>query len=120
MTAILHTGQSITWNGQVVRNNSLVSLSAVLQRVSAPNGKLYPLVCQGITGGQWYEPSGVLFPLATPDMVNVTLPHEVWVNEMCQKVNSCIKEVLLSSHMVFNVVPIPPSHSVLECTLISR
>ncbi|KAL5486614.1 hypothetical protein EMCRGX_G019117 [Ephydatia muelleri] len=69
------TGQSITWNGQVVRNNSLVTLSVVLRRVSAPNGTTYPLVCQGITGGQWYEPSGVLFPLAMPDMVNVTLPR---------------------------------------------
>ena len=54
----------------MVRNNSLVSLSAVLQRVSAPNETLYPLVCQGITVGQWYEPSGVLFPLATPDPVS--------------------------------------------------
>ena len=54
----------------MVRNNSLVSLSAVLQRVSASNETLYPLVCQGITVGQWYEPSGVLFPLATPDPVS--------------------------------------------------
>ena len=54
----------------MVRNNSLVSLSAVLQRVSESNGPQYPLVCQGITGGQWYEPSGVLFPLATPDPVS--------------------------------------------------
>ena len=59
----------------MVRNNSLVTLSAVLQRVSVSIGTLYPLVCQGITGGQWYEPSGVLFPLAMPDMVNVTLPR---------------------------------------------
>ena len=65
----------ITWNGQVVRRSSLVTLLAVLQRVSASNGTLYPLVCQGITGGQWYDPSGVLFPLAMPDMVNVTLPR---------------------------------------------
>eukprot|EP00731_Ephydatia_muelleri_P019076 Em0011g1116a len=28
------------------------------------------LWCQGITRGQWYEPSGVLFPLATPDPVS--------------------------------------------------
>ena len=79
MAAILHNhthaGQSITWNGQVVKNNSLVSLSVVKQRVNSPNTDLYPLVCQGITGGQWYEPSGVLFPLAMPDMVNVTLPR---------------------------------------------
>ena len=54
----------------MVRNNSLVSLSAVLQRVSESNGPQYPLVCQGITRGQWYEPSGVLFPLATPDPVS--------------------------------------------------
>ena len=54
----------------MVKNNSLVSLTAVLQRVSVPNGTLYPLVCQGITGGQWYEPWGVLFPLATPDPVS--------------------------------------------------
>ena len=59
----------------MVRNNSLVTLSVVLRRVSALNGITYPLVCQGITGGQWYEPSGVLFPLAMPDMVNVTLPR---------------------------------------------
>eukprot|EP00731_Ephydatia_muelleri_P012812 Em0007g122a len=63
-------GQNITWNGQVVRNNSLVTLSVVPNRVnsSAPPG--YLLVCLGITGGQWYEPSGVLFPLATPDPVS--------------------------------------------------
>ncbi|KAL5479762.1 hypothetical protein EMCRGX_G023335 [Ephydatia muelleri] len=60
----------ITWNGQIVNNNSLVSLSVVLQSVSAPNGTQYPLVCQGITGGQWYQPNGVLFPLATPDPVS--------------------------------------------------
>ena len=47
-----------------------MTLSAVLQRVSASIGTLYPLVCQGITGGQWYEPNGVLFPLATPDPVS--------------------------------------------------
>ena len=77
ITMHTHTGQSITWNGQVVKNNSLVSLSSVQTRVSAiPSpGLQYPLVCQGITGGQWYEPSGVLFPLAMPDMVNVTLPR---------------------------------------------
>ena len=74
ITAILHNhkhaGQNITWNGQLVRNNSLVTLSVVLQRVSASNGKQLPLVCQGITSGQWYEPNGVLFPLATPDPVS--------------------------------------------------
>ena len=41
---------------------------------------------------------------------------EVVVMSSC----SCIVELLLSSHMVFNVVPIPPSHSVLECTVISH
>ena len=52
----------------MVKNNSLVTLSVVLQRVSASNnsGLLLPLVCEGITGGQWYGPNG-LFPLATPD-----------------------------------------------------
>ena len=47
-----------------------MSLSVVLQSVSAPIGTQYPLVCQGITGGQWYQPNGVLFPLATPDPVS--------------------------------------------------
>eukprot|EP00731_Ephydatia_muelleri_P018991 Em0011g1031a len=64
------SGQSIPLNGQVFRNNSLVTLSVVLQRVNSTNTDLYPLVCQGITGGQWYEPNGVLFPLATPDPVS--------------------------------------------------
>ncbi|KAL5486467.1 hypothetical protein EMCRGX_G018950 [Ephydatia muelleri] len=63
-------GQNITWNGQLVRNNSLVSLSIVPNRVSSSAPPQYPLVCQGITGGQWYEPNGVLFPLATPDPVS--------------------------------------------------
>eukprot|EP00731_Ephydatia_muelleri_P025263 Em0017g346a len=58
---------AITWNGQMVKNNSLVTLSAVLQRVSVYAWVQYPLVCQGITGGQWYQPNGVPFPLATPD-----------------------------------------------------
>eukprot|EP00731_Ephydatia_muelleri_P019006 Em0011g1046a len=61
----------ITWNGQTVKNNSLVSLSAVQPRVNATTSAAQaPLVCQGITGGQWYDPSGVLFPLATPDPVS--------------------------------------------------
>eukprot|EP00731_Ephydatia_muelleri_P018864 Em0011g904a len=68
-------GQNITWNGQLVRNNSLVTLSVVPNRVSSSAPPQYPLVCQGNTGGQWYDPSGVLFPLAMPDMVNVTLPR---------------------------------------------
>ena len=59
----------------MVRNNSLVSLSSVPNRVSSSAPPQYPLVCQGITGGQWYDPSEVLFPLAMPDMVNVTLPR---------------------------------------------
>eukprot|EP00731_Ephydatia_muelleri_P018910 Em0011g950a len=63
-------GQNITWNGQVVRNNSLVTLTVVPNRVSYSAPPRYPLVCQRITGGQWYEPSGVLFPLATPDPVS--------------------------------------------------
>ena len=52
-----------------VANNSLVTLSVVLQRVSVVSGSLFPLVCEGITGGQWYQPNGALFPLATPDPV---------------------------------------------------
>ena len=27
-------------------------------------------MCEGIAGGQWYQPNGALFPLATPDPVN--------------------------------------------------
>ncbi|KAL5486530.1 hypothetical protein EMCRGX_G019023 [Ephydatia muelleri] len=69
-TPTITPGQSIPLNGQVFRNNSLVTLSVVLQRVNSTNTDLYPLVCQGITGGQWYEPNGVLFPLATPDPVS--------------------------------------------------
>ena len=67
-----HTGQAvgIIWNGTLVKNNSLVSLSSVPNRVSSSAPPQYPLVCQGITGGQWYEPSRVLFPLATPDPVS--------------------------------------------------
>ena len=59
----------------MVTNNSLVSLSVVLQSASAPNGTQYPLVCQGITGGQWYQPDGVPFPQVMPGPVNVTLSH---------------------------------------------
>ena len=54
----------------MVRNNSLATLSVVPNRVSSSAPPQYPLVCQGITAGQWYEPSGVLFPLATPDPVS--------------------------------------------------
>ena len=63
-----HTGQTvgITWNGTMVANNSLVTLSVVLQRANIVPGPLYPLVCQGITGGQWYEPNGTLYPAALP------------------------------------------------------
>ena len=54
----------------MVANNSLVTLSVVPNRVSTlATVNQYPLVCQGIAGGQWYEPNGVLFPLATPDPV---------------------------------------------------
>ena len=52
-----------------------MTLSVVPSRVSSSAPPQYPLVCQGITGGQWYEQSGVQFPLAMPDMVNVTLPR---------------------------------------------
>ena len=52
----------------MVANNSLVTLSVVPNRVSTLNtANQYPLVCQGIAGGQWYEPNGGLYPLATPD-----------------------------------------------------
>ena len=54
----------------MVRNNSLVDLAVVPNRVSSSAPPQYPLVCQGITGGQWYDPSGVLFRLATPDPVS--------------------------------------------------
>ena len=49
----------------MVANNSLVTLSVVLQRANllpGSGGGLYPLVCQGIAGGQWYDPRGVLYP----------------------------------------------------------
>ena len=49
-----------------------MSISAVTSRVSTLNSTVaqYPLVCEGITGGQWYQPNGALFPLATPDPYN--------------------------------------------------
>ena len=56
-----------------VANNSLVSLSVVTSNASAPSAAQYPLVCEGITGGQWYQPNGALFPLATLD--NATTPQ---------------------------------------------
>ena len=60
-----HTGQTagITWNGMSVANNSLVTLAVVLERVSVISTSLFPLVCEGITGGQWYQPNGAMFPL---------------------------------------------------------
>ena len=67
----------ITWNQNelfvMAANNSLWSLSAVQNRVSTSNQSAYmkPLVCEGITGGQWYQPNGALFPLATPDSVTM-------------------------------------------------
>ena len=65
-----HAGQAvgITWNGMMVANNSLVTLSVVLQRanIAVGTGGLYPLVCQGIAGGHWYQPNGVLYPAALP------------------------------------------------------
>ena len=58
----------ITWNETMVKNNSLVSLSAFQSKVSAtPSpGLQYPLVCQG---GQWYDAKGDQFKEATPDPV---------------------------------------------------
>ena len=63
-----HTGQTvgITWNGTMVANNSLVTFSVVAPRVNASSPSQYPLVCQGIAGGQWYEPNGTLYPAALP------------------------------------------------------
>ena len=67
----------ITWNQNelfvMAANNSLWSLAAVQNRVSTSNQSAYmkPLVCEGITGGQWYQPNGTLFPLATPDSVTM-------------------------------------------------
>ena len=67
----------ITWNQNelfvMAAKNSLWSLSAVQDRVSTSNQSAYmkPLVCEGITGGQWYQPNGALFPLATPDSVTM-------------------------------------------------
>ena len=58
-----------------VANNSLVTLTVVLQRVSVVSASLFPLVCEGVTGGQWYQPNGALFPLATPDSVT---PVQTW------------------------------------------
>ena len=54
-----------------VANNSLVTLSVVPNRLSTLGQSAYqaPLVCQGISGGQWYQPNGALYPLATPDPV---------------------------------------------------
>ena len=72
---IIHTGQTvgIFWNvygaNLMVANNSLVTLSVIQNRVSASSGSQFPLVCEGITGGLWYKPNGVLFPLATPDPI---------------------------------------------------
>ena len=56
----------ITWDGMLIPNNSLVTLSVVLQRANIPSGPLYPLVCQAQTGGQWYDPNGILYPAALP------------------------------------------------------
>ena len=69
----MYTGYNagITWNGTTVANNSLVSLRAVTPKVSS-QGQQYPLMCENITGGQWYRPNGTLFPLATTDPVSNT------------------------------------------------
>ena len=55
----------------MVANNSLVTLAVIQNRVSATSGSQFPLVCEGITGGQWYQPNGALYPLATPDPVTM-------------------------------------------------
>lgn len=48
-----------------------MTLSVVTARVSSLNNQIQsPLVCEAITGGQWHQPNGVLFPLATPDPVS--------------------------------------------------
>ena len=49
----------------MVNNNSLVDILVVLSRASTQNGPYYPLVCEGIKGGQWYQPNGTQFPLIT-------------------------------------------------------
>ena len=51
-----------------------MSLSVVLPKVDAVATPQYPLLCQGITGGQWYQPSGAPFllatdPVTTPDVL---------------------------------------------------
>ena len=56
-----------------VANNSLVTLSVVLQRVNVVSGSRFPLLCQGLTGGQWYHSNGAQFPIATLD--NATTPQ---------------------------------------------
>ena len=70
----------ITWNGMVVANNSLVSLSVVASRVITASPSQPPLVCQGIAGGQWYEPNGALFRLATGGLgqLNVSAGVELY------------------------------------------
>ena len=45
-----------------VTNNSLGTLSAVAPGVSGASLTQPPLVCQGITGGQWYDPNRALYP----------------------------------------------------------
>ena len=55
----------------MVANNSLVTLAAIQNRVNTSSTQRFPLVCKGITGGQWYQPNGALFPLATPDPVTM-------------------------------------------------
>ena len=49
----------------MVNNNSLVDILVVLPTVNTKNGSQYPLVCEGIKGGQWYQPNGTQFPLIT-------------------------------------------------------
>ena len=54
----------------MIANNSLVSLTVVIQRanIALGSGGRYPMVCQGIAGGQWYDPNGVLYPTADPNI----------------------------------------------------
>ena len=50
----------------LVTNNSLAGIGAIPPRINTTTSAIqFPLLCQGITGGQWYQPNGVLFPLAT-------------------------------------------------------
>ena len=43
-----------------------MTFSVVQSRVTAIYGSQFPLVCEGVAGGQWYGPNGVLYPAAFP------------------------------------------------------